>query len=225
VALVDRSYLARVDLSRYTHVILAEGRWNDLPEGTVGALAEWVHHGGVLIALQGAAVWSEGALLGIGSGENGGNGNHGMEEPAPEPRPYARFQSDAAVPLIAGTIFEARIDTTHPLAYGYTRASLPVFRDSALTLTPSANPYDTPVRYSDEPLLAGYVSPENLERLAGTPAVIATRLGRGTVVRMVDDPVFRGVWYGTSKLLTNAVFFGGVIDRTELPEGVRPPGW
>jgi hypothetical protein len=79
------------------------------------------------------------------------------------------------------------------------------------------------VRYAERPLLAGYVSPENLERLAGTPAVIATRLGRGTVVRMVDDPVFRGFWLGTAKLLSNALFFGPVIETTELPEGVRPP--
>ena len=48
-----------------------------------------------------------------------------------------------------------------------------------------------PVRYTEKPLLAGYVSPENLARLAGTPAVVAT-------------------------------FFGPVVRRTDLPQGVRP---
>jgi hypothetical protein len=228
VALVDRAYLGGVDLSRYSHVVLPEGRWDDLPESTVKALGDWVRRGGVLIALQGAAVWSEGALLGIEHAANGAGATVPVGQAEPQgPRPYARFQADAAVPLIAGTIFEARLDVTHPLAYGYTRPTLPVFRDTSLTLTPSDDPYDTPVRYAEEPLLAGYASPENLERLAGTPAVIATRLGRGVVVRMVDDPVFRGYWHGTAKLLANAIFFGRAIERTELTEGVKVPtaGW
>jgi hypothetical protein len=220
VALADRSYLDRLDLARYSHVVLADGRWDDLSDEQAAALGEWVRRGGTLVALQGAAVWAEGALLGIEPEEGAGEDD---DEPKIEPRPYAEFRRDVALPLIAGTIFEARVDPTHPLAYGFPAAPLAVFRDSALTLTPSENPYDTPVRYAERPLLAGYVSPENLERLAGTPAVIATRLGQGTVVRMIDDPVFRGFWLGTAKLLSNAIFFAPVIEPTELPEGVRPP--
>jgi hypothetical protein len=220
VALADRSYLDRLDLARYSHVVLADGRWDDLSDEQAEALGEWVRRGGTLVALQGAAVWAEGALLGIEAEEGAGEDD---DEPKIEPRPYAEFRRDVALPLIAGTIFEARVDPTHPLAYGFPAAPLAVFRDSALTLTPSENPYDTPVRYTERPLLAGYVSPENLERLAGTPAVIATRLGQGTVVRMIDDPVFRGFWLGTAKLLSNAIFFAPVIEATELPEGVREP--
>jgi len=140
----------------------------------------------------------------------------------PSDRPYGDHRQDQAVPLIAGTIFEAHLDLTHPLAYGYTRETLPVFRDSTATLVPSDNPYETPVRYTAAPLLAGYVSPENLDHLGNQPAVIATRVGRGVVVRMVDNPDFRGIWYGTSKLLLNALYFGPVIDRTEIPQGVQP---
>ncbi|MFW6176027.1 MAG: M14 family zinc carboxypeptidase, partial [Acidobacteriota bacterium] len=228
VTLVDRSYLESVDLARYSHVILPHGGWDGLPEGVVESLGEWVRdEGGTLVALQGAAVWAEGALLGQGdqTGEPGpSNGGAGPDAEATEARPYATFRDDAAVPLVSGTIFEAQVDTTHPLAYGYTRDLLPVFRTTTDTLTPSGNVYDTPVRYTEDPLLAGYVSDENLERLGGTPAVIATRLGGGVVVRMVDDPVFRAYWLGTSRLLANAVFYGSLVDRTEVPEGVQPPG-
>jgi hypothetical protein len=174
----------------------------------------------VLIAVQSAARGAEESLLGINDGETGPDDEDDEEQV--EPKPYASHRRDVAVPLIAGTIFEAEIDRTHPLAYGFTRDRLAVFRDSALTLAPSDDPYATPVRYTDAPLLAGYVSEDNLEELAGTPAVIATRLGGGVVIRMVDDPVFRAVWHGTSRLLTNAIFFGSAIDRTDLPEGVQP---
>lgn len=225
VTLVDRSYLEHLDLARYTHVILPHGRWDGLSEGEVGSLGEWVRgQGGTLVALQGAAVWAEGALLGQGAqgGEAAPPNGAGPEDEGTEPRPYAAFRDDVAVPLVSGTIFEAEVDPTHPLAYGYTRDRLPVFRTTTDTLTPSGNPYDTPVRYTEEPLLAGYVSAENRQRLGGTPAVIATRLGGGVVVRMVDDPVFRAYWLGTSRLLANAVFYGSLVDRTEVPEGVTP---
>ena len=71
--------------------------------------------------------------------------------------------------------------------------------------------------YSDEPLLSGYVSAGNLEKLRRTPAVTANRLGRGLVVRMVDNPNFRGFWYGTNKLMLNALFFGGVVQNSPEP--------
>ena len=31
---------------------------------------------------------------------------------------------------------------------------------------------------------------------------------------MVDNPNFRGVWYGTNKLFANALFFGSAIKST-----------
>ena len=229
VALVDRAYLGGVDLSRYSHVVLPEGRWNDLPEHTV----EGPRRVGPPRRRAGRPAGG-GGLVGGGAARHRATASDrrrrrdarrcGAGPGAAPVRPLPGRRGGAAD---RRHHLRGRVDVTHPLAYGYTRPTLPVFRDTALTLTPSENPYDTPVRYAEAPLLAGYVSPENLERLAGTPAVIATRLGRGVVIRMVDDPVFRGYWHGTAKLLANAIFFGGAIDRTELPEGVRAPtpGW
>ena len=70
------------------------------------------------------------------------------------------------------------------------------------------------MRYASEPLISGYVSPENLAALAGSAVVTAVRRGEGVVIRIVDDPAFRGIWYGTEKLLANALFFGPAIKST-----------
>ena len=56
---------------------------------------------------------------------------------------------------------------------------------------------------------------------AGSAAAVATRVGRGVVIRLADNPNFRGVWYGTNKLFLNALFFGPVIDGTELRDRRR----
>ena len=113
-------------------------------------------------------------------------------------------------------IVEVRLDTTHPVAFGYEEASLPVFRSGTVFLEPSENRYETVARYADEPLLSGFVSPERLEELRGGAAVVAGRVGRGTVVRLADDPNFRGIWYGTNRLFLNALFFGRIVDATKL---------
>ena len=39
-------------------------------------------------------------------------------------------------------------------------------------------------------------------------------MGSGTVVRIIDNPNFRGFWHGTSKLFANAFFFGHTVKRT-----------
>lgn len=78
-------------------------------------------------------------------------------------------------------------------------------------LEPSADPYSTPVVYTDRPLLSGYVSQENLSSLPGTGSVIVQPEGRGRVILMVDNPNFRAFWYGTNRLFFNAVFFGPML--------------
>jgi len=72
----------------------------------------------------------------------------------------------------------------------------------------SANPYATIVRYRNEPLLSGFVSNENLEKIANSAMMIAERKGKGSIILIVDNPVFRGFWYGSSRLFINSLFFG-----------------
>ena len=109
------------------------------------------------------------------------------------------------------------LDLTHPMAFGYVSDRLPVFRNSTLSLDNSEDPYERVAVYTDVPLLSGYISDEQLAELPGEAAVLVSRLGQGTVVRMVDNPNFRAFWYGTSKLYLNAIFLGSSVDRTSPP--------
>jgi len=79
------------------------------------------------------------------------------------------------------------------------------------------------VPYSSDPLLAGFVGEERLEAFSSQPAVIAEKKGSGLVVRFANTPVFRGFWRGTERLYINALYFGQVIESTELPEFTQPP--
>jgi len=60
-------------------------------------------------------------------------------------------------------------------------------------------------------LASGYVHPENLEKIKNTAVIQVKKLGSGRVIGLVDNPNFRGVWFGTNKLFLNSVFFGQII--------------
>src|SRR5690606_31259063 len=100
---------------------------------------------------------------------------------------------------------EAKLDETHPLAFGYGN-TLSVFRDHTTFYEPSSKPGTNVAAYSDKPLVSGYISKERLEQVPGSAAIVATKSGEGRIVLLMDNPNFRGFWYGTNRLFLNAIF-------------------
>jgi hypothetical protein len=51
-----------------------------------------------------------------------------------------------------GSIFEARIDVTHPLCYGYISPTLSIFKSNTLFMDQNNYSYDSPVMFTGNPL-------------------------------------------------------------------------
>ena len=85
---------------------------------------------------------------------------------------------------------------------------MPVFRRGDVFFELSTSPSANVARYTNNPLLSGYISEERLNDMKGTASIIAKRQGRGHIIMFGDNPSFRAFWYGTNGLLLNAVFFG-----------------
>ena len=204
-------------LAEYTHVILPPGRYGSLGDDFSARLTEFVLGGGPLVALGDSAEWVESLDLGW-SFADGRKEEEGAAEAEPEFARYADYDKDAARRIIGGSALAVELDTSHPLAYGYTADRLTTFRQGAHVLRATDNPYASPGRYADEPLVAGYLSDEVTGRVKGTVAVAADRFGRGLVVRIADHPLFRGYWAGAERLFANALFFGQLVESTRLPD-------
>jgi hypothetical protein len=221
--ITDAPFFDKVNLQDYTHLLLADGSYDRLKNGMADAIAQWVRDGGILVAVGGAASWAEELCL---VAKPNVCKKDSEEKPATTPvvpRAYADFDDDKAKQIIGGAIVSSLLDLSHPIAYGYQRVELPLFRRGTTELKPSENAYSTPVRYGDSPLMAGYIGSDRLAAIEGRPAVIAERLGKGLVIRFANNPVFRGFWRGTERLFVNALFFGQVIKPTEMPESVPQP--
>ena len=111
--------------------------------------------------------------------------------------------------FIPGAIFRATLDRTHWLTYGYERDQLPVFIESSRLLKPSERGAN-PVAFVGKDLtLAGFTWPDNTEKyLRNSVWAMVENSGSGRVIVFADNPVYRGFWRGTAKLLTNAILLG-----------------
>ncbi len=168
-------------------------------------MKEWLSSGGTLVATRGAMDWA--VRNGILKAERVKR----ESTTESEARPYEMASRDRGGSVVGGAIFQTELDLTHPLLFGYTRDSLPVFRRGTTFYKPAGNKYATPAKYTDAPLLSGYINDDNLKALSGSASIIVGRYGGGQVIGFADNPSFRAYWWGTQKLIANAVFFGDVI--------------
>ncbi len=210
--LITASDLDVADLPHFTHVICVDGNYDTLDTAKAEALERWIRNGGVFVAMGRAAEWvSKKKWLKVEFDKEDETG----AATAGQRFPYAEHEDRAGARIISGAIFAVDLDRTHPLGFGFPDDRLAVFRDHRLFMRPSANPYTTVARYAAQPLLSGYISKPTLARLDSTASVIADRLGQGAVILLLDNPSFRGFWFGTDKLFLNALFFGSILERTE----------
>ncbi len=203
---VNVEQFGRLNLYGYNTLILPSGSYGTLGESQVNHIKDWVSRGGTIISMKNASLWLN--QKGI-TKEEAVSGNEGK---GPTILPFATRNDTEGAKEVGGSIYLAELDLTHPIAYGYTRKTLPVYRNSEIFIKPSADKYLTPIRYTANPHLGGYISKANLESLKQSASVVISPSGQGRVIHFFDSPNFRGAWYGTNKLFFNALFHGNAMD-------------
>lgn len=208
VTILEYDDLDNADLDRYNVIVSSGYRMSD---DAAENLKDWVREGGTLVAYRNAIGWAK--SHGFANVEYVGESEEEekKEETETTVRPYIKQGPDSGSEYIGGSIFNAKLDLTHPLGYGFNDDEITVFRSSTTFLKKGQNPYSTPLYYTDDPLASGYSNDENLEKAKGSAAIVVSRMGGGRVITMTDNPNFRAFWYGTNKLFANAVFFGHTI--------------
>ena len=203
VSLINEKVLDAVNLGNYTHIILPSGEYEDWPVSRDEKLYSWIKAGGHFIGLGSAMTLAE-------------------DIPGPEIRKKAEPENDSkrslvysdkavfeAEKLIGGAIAKVKLDTSHPLAFGFARDEVYTLRRGTHFLEVPQKPFVTPGIYAKDALAAGYISPANREQLNKSAMLIAESYGKGHVTVFADNPYFRAYWHGASKLLANALFFAG----------------
>jgi hypothetical protein len=195
---LDMSYLGRVDLSEYTSIVVPSS--SAIDKSIEEKLKIWVKNGGNLIGYRNAAKWlSKSKFIQLEFAD--------VKKDTIKKISFEQRSDNSGAQVIGGAIFEAKLDRSHPINFGYKNDKLALFRNTTLFVKAGNKSYNNPIQYTSNPLLSGYISKENLKELKNTLPFKTERLGRGRVSIFTDNTNFRAFWYGTNKLLMNIIFF------------------
>ena len=197
VTKLDVRNLSSADISKYTTIIMPNSKGLNIKNSS--KIKKWIEDGGTLVAYKNSIKWIErNELVKYNFKETDRTAENINFE---EKRNYFGAQA------IGGAIFNAKIDRTHPINFGFKNSSISLFRNSTIFIEADKDSYNNPIIYSDSPLLSGYISKENLDNLKSTVPLKIDKVNKGRIISITDNTNFRAFWYGTNKLLVNAIYF------------------
>jgi hypothetical protein len=199
VTMVTAVKFGSTDLDRY-NVLIVTGS-PEISATGIESLRVWNRKGGTIIAFENGNSWlAKNKLAEIEFiPQSASKKADGI---------YINRSGDNQVQLIPGSIFEVKLDLSHPLCYGYTRSTLPVFKSTTTVAKKDPNIYNNPIVYTASPLLSGYCTNENTDRIKNSAFA---SLHGSRIISIYDNTNFRAIWYGTNKIFMNAVFFGQIM--------------
>lgn len=206
VNLIDVDDIRSVDWDDYHVLILPDTYGGTVGSTHLDAIKEWVSGGGTLIALGGAnntLADKDGFSLKRKTSES----EDENDDPNAKLKSYADASRERAQYSNPGSVYEITMDTSHPLAFGYEEEYM------SLKLGSTAYEYlDSGWNVGaakEDAHRSGFTGSKARESLENTLTFGVQNMGRGHVVYMVDNPLFRGFWHNGKLLFGNAVFFVG----------------
>lgn len=207
ITLLNSDDFGGVNLANYEVLILPSGNYNRILDSSrFEDIKEWISAGGKLIAMQGANDFLAGKegfnLERKSDDESEGDSSSGtvLDE-------YGKQQRERISSFNSGSVYKITMDNSHPLAFGYDDHyfSLKLNSDAFAYLEDGWN-----VGVAKENAhMSGFIGYKAQEGLKNTLTFGVQEMGRGSVVYMVDNPLFRAFWYNGKLLFGNAVFMVG----------------
>jgi hypothetical protein len=198
---INSNRFNNTDLSKYDVIVLPSGYYsNILNKSTLTKVKKWVRSGGTLIAI--------GNALNSFANKDGFNLKKKKYEDKKEVdnlTPYAERERKSVANFITGSIFKSKIDTTHPLGYGYENEYF------SLKLSSVAYEYlkkGVNVGYFDKNTknISGYAGSKAIKNVPKSLLLGEESMGKGSIIYMVDNPLFRSFWENGKLFMANAVF-------------------
>ncbi|WP_026235578.1 M14 family zinc carboxypeptidase [Echinicola pacifica] len=210
LSVLEASKMSALDLSNYQVLILPNGgyKWTDME---LSHLTDWVKQGGKLIAMEGALnlfVDKEGFDLSTSLVEDMSNGMISSPKAPDTSRLIAPYQMRERISIsdqITGAVFEVDMDSTFSLGFGlggkyYSLKNRP---DHYAYLK---NGINAGIIQAEDQLRSGFVGYNALPNTSESMVFGVEGHGRGRIIYMVDNPIFRAFWENGKLIMANAIF-------------------
>ncbi|NKF52128.1 peptidase M14 [Shewanella sp. WXL01] len=209
LSMINADRLLESDLSRYSHIYIADGSLNHFGDQAASKLERFVKDGGVIVAQKRALRWLDA---------------HNLLDAKPQSTGFYRKLFDTeglnfnqrselrAKQSIGGAIVSLDLDLSHPINFGLS-SPLSVLKNRPMAFSTVTTPFTLAASYSDNVLKSGYMAKEYQGAFSNQGAIVVERKGKGAVVALSDNLVFRNIWLGSEKIYANALYF--------MPGGLR----
>jgi len=196
-------------LQNFDVLVMPEGWYGRMGnDNMMDELKDWVRQGGKVIAV-GSAVRSFAGQDGFNLATNKTDTEEDKEEDETMDKlliPYDQQERSRVTNLITGSIFKTKLDTTHPMAFGYNEDyySLKMGSSSYKFLD---NGYNVGYIKDDAISVSGFAGDDAKAGLKNSLVFGEDRIGRGSVIYLVDNVMFRSFWENGKLLFVNSIFF------------------
>ncbi len=213
VTLINADELNRIQWKNFDVVILPNGYYRTLEEkSNADLIRNWVREGGRLIAMQNAVVQLSKMEWGIRLKTEGSDKKEEEKDRKDNAyidlHHYGNRQRDEIINSVPGSIYKVELDNSHPLAFGYPDHYYTIKQDDNVYEFLKDGGWNVGVIRKDN-YVSGFTGNKAKEKLKDGLVFGVQEMGRGKIVYLADDPLFRSFWENGKLLFCNAVFLVG----------------
>jgi len=212
VTLINAESMSRVSWKNFDVVILPSGGYRGLEDRNIAdQLRGWVQEGGRLIAMERAVEQLSKGDWGIkakGGADKKDDGKEKKEDEYADLHRYDKRQREEVMSSVPGSIYKVELDNSHPLAFGYPNHYYTLKQDDNVYEFMKEGGWNVGIVRKDG-YVSGFTGNKAMEKIKDGVIFGVQELGRGEIVFMADDPLFRSFWENGKLLFCNAVFLVG----------------
>lgn len=197
--IINAKDINNLDISKINTLILPDGSYsNFIGDG----LTAWINKGGKLILMEdaiGSVIEKKG--FDIKKKELVAKKD---EKPEVSKLLFKDKDKDDYENSIPGAIYKINLDASHPFAYGIGKTYYTLKTDNKI-YEPFVKGWNVG-QFSDKSLMAGIVGKKVRDELKSGLVIGVQEFGRGQVVYLANDPLFRNFWESGKTLFGNIIF-------------------
>lgn len=208
VTLVDVENIEEVNWGKTDVLIMPDGYYS-FSEPLVEKIAGWVRSGGKIIAFENAAAflakqkWSVVKLKADDKKDSADK-----KDPYSALKAYEDRERNEVQQYTPGSVLKVDLDNTHPLMFGYPKYFYSLKMDTNIYEFIKEGGWNAGV-IKKESQRSGFVGYKLKPRLQDGLVFGVQDLGRGSVVYLTDDILFRNFWQNGKLMFANALFLVG----------------
>ncbi|WP_375579168.1 M14 family metallopeptidase [Marivirga tractuosa] len=191
----------RIDISEYDQIILPSGSYFNLSDEGKTKLNEFANSGGKIIAM-GSAISLFADL------EDGKLKSKKADSSEEALALYENAERKRLSSSIFGAIYDVQMDNSHPLAFGLGNQYFSL-KTSGKAYDYLPNGWNVGVIKTNNSHIAGFAGYKAKEKQISSMVFGVEARGRGEIVYLQDDPLFRAFWHQGKMLFANALFMVG----------------